>query len=223
MPFPTFDKQADIPKGFEGEYEERDGKWVAKLPDVAKLEETLGKVRGEKKDAEKLAREAADRAADLQRKLDAKEATGAETDKKVSDMLAKWEKDKDAAVKAVQDKLDEANGKLRSVNLDDKAKAAFLKAGGRPERADAALKLKRDILDLADERIVIKNEKGEVTTATVEDLWGKDFRKEMPDFYTGTKATGGNAPGGGTNGSTGAADADLLAHPERLIEAANTK
>ena len=164
MAFPIFEQQADIPKGFESEYEEKDGKWVARVPDVGKLESTLEKVRAEKKDAEKATREAQEKAADIQRQLDIKATAGADVDKKMAAALAKLEKAKQSAVKAVQDQLDAVTGKLRAVNLDDRAKAAFLKAGGRPERADAALKLKRDRLDLVDDRLVVKDEKGEGTT-----------------------------------------------------------
>jgi len=222
MAFPIFEKQADIPLGYESEYEEKDGKWVARVPDVGKLESTLEKVRAEKKDAEKATREAQEKAADIQRQLDIKATAGADVDKKMAAALEKWEKDKESAVKAVQDQLDAVTGKLRAVNLDDRAKAAFLKAGGRPERADAALKLKRDRLDLVDDRLVVKDEKGEVTTETVDDLFAKSFRKEMPDFYKGTQAKGGGAAGIQGAALDDGADADaILKNPRSALQAAH--
>lgn len=224
MPFPTFDTKDAIPKGFESEYEERDGKWQAKVPDVSKLEDTLAKVRSEKKEAERLAREASDKFAETQRQLDAKNATGADTDKKVSEMLAKWEQDKNAAVKAVQDELDARTAELRGIKLDDKAMADFVAAGGRPEKAKAALTLKKPFLDLDGERIIVKNEKGEATTATVADFWGKTFKTEMPEFFTGTKAAGGGAVGGAGKGvqPAGAMSADdVIKNPLAALQAAN--
>lgn len=225
MSFPTFKKKDEIPKGFESVYEEQDGEWVVKLPEH-KDSETLVKVRGEKKEVEKALRLANEKAADLQRQLDAKEASGKDTDQKVSEMLAKWEKDKDAAVKAVQDQLDATSAKLRKLQLTDVAKAEFLKAGGRPEKADAALKLKQELLDLAEERPVVKDEKGEIRSVSLADFWGKEFKKEMPEFFAGTKATGGNANGGSSMHPSatdpGAADA-ILKNPLAALQQANEK
>lgn len=224
MPFPTFAKKEEIPKGFESEYHEVEGQWVAKLPDTGKLEETLAKVRQEKKDAEKALRVAEDARADVQRKLEAKEATGQEADKKVAELLAKWEKDKEAAVKAVQDQLDATTGELRQIKLYDRAKTEFIDAGGRPERAAAALKQKKELLDLADDRIVVKNEKGEVTTESVKDFWGKTVKKEFPEWFTGTKASGGGAGGGAghdpVKGDPSAAD-ELIKNPLKALQTAN--
>lgn len=226
MPFPTFDAQKDIPKGFESEYEEKDGKWVAKLPDVSKIEETLAKVRAEKKEAEKRAKESDEAKAELQRKLDAKEASGQDTDKKVSEMLAKWERDKNDAVAKVQAELDQRTTELRQIKLYDKAKSEFIAAGGRPEKADAALKLKKDMLDLAEDRPVVKNEKGEVTTESIADFWGKSFKKEMPEFFVGTRASGSGAGGGASNqptkGDPNAAEM-VIKNPLAMLQQANEK
>lgn len=224
MPWPTFTSKEEIPTPFRAEYEEKDGAWHAKLPDTGTLDATLAKVRAEKKDAEKAGREASERAADLQRQLDAKAAAGVDTDKKVSDMLAKWELDKNAAVKAVTDQLTASNAKLREITLYDKAKAEFIKAGGRPEKAEAALTLKKDALDLAEDRMVVKNATGEVTTESITDFWGKSFRAEMPEFFVGTKASGGSASGGASafpaSGDPTAGDR-VIANPLAALQAAN--
>jgi hypothetical protein len=224
MSFPVFDKVGDVPKGFEAAYEEREGKWHAKIPDTAKIEETLTKTRSERKEFEKAAKDASEKAADLQRQLDAKSATGADTDKKVSEMLAKWEQDKNAAVKAVKDQLDTAAGELRTLKLDDKIKAAALAAGVLPTKVDAVLKLTKDSFDLADDRIVVKDAKGEVTTKTVADFFAKDYRAQMPELYQGTKATGGGASGGAsktTTTSDGSAGDRVIANPLQMLKDAN--
>lgn len=222
MPRPIFDKKDDIPKGFEDEYEEKDGKWQPKpVDDGAALKETLRKERDRADEAER------ERKA-LERKLAAAE-TGDEKDK-VSKALAKFdadlqaEKDRHAKVEA------DLQGQLRSIRLDDRAKEAFIKAGGRAERADKALKLYKDALDLDKDgkRIVIKDDDGNVTSTSIEDFWGKKVRAELPDFYTGTKAAGGGANNSGNNGtpapSTGKWDGEaVLKDPLGALSAANAE
>jgi len=216
MPLPIFEKQAEIPKGFEEVYEEKDGKWHPKASDTEKLTATLDKVRQEKKAAEKAAKEADEARAELERKLTAA-STGEEKDK-VNKALAKFDSDLAAEKEKFQKQLDAANAELRTLKLDEKAKQAFLDAGGRPEKADAALKLKKERLDLADGRMVVKNDKGEVTTTTIGDFWGKEFKTEMPEFFTGTKASGGGA-GGSTTAGGGSKFDDKMTAEQRLAAA----
>lgn len=222
MAFPTFKKKEDIPKGFEGEYEEKGGEWVAKAADTSKADETIAKIRKEKNDAEKAQKDAEKERDELTRKL-AVADTGGEKDK-VAKALQKFDEDAKKMKDEYDKKIADKDGELRKLKLDDQAKAAFLKAGGRPEKADAALKLKKDLLDLTDDRIVVKNAKGEPTTTTVEDFWGKDFKTEMPEFFTGTKATGGGAKGGAgaQPGKGQEGDAELvLKNPRALVDRAN--
>lgn len=225
--FPTFKTKAEIPKGFEAMYEEKDGEWKVKASDaeteLAKVTETLAKVRLEKKDAEKASTDATKRAADLQKELDAKKLTGDDLDKKTAELLATWKKDTEVAVAVVAKERDDALGKLRQVNLDDKAKAAFIAAGGRPERAAAALQLKKDRLDLADDALVVKDERGAVSTKTIADFWGKDVKTEMPEFFVGTKATGGGPSGGAGTGSTTTKTTfeEAMKNPLKLMQEAN--
>ncbi|HXG73015.1 MAG TPA: hypothetical protein VNJ04_20670, partial [Gemmatimonadaceae bacterium] len=191
MPLPTFKTKDEIPTGFESEYEEVEGEWK---PKESKLESTLERLKQEKKDERDSRKKLEDELADLRRKSQAME-TGEEKDK-VKKLLEKFDSDLKAAKEPLEKQLAEAQGRLRTLQLDDQAKAAFIKAGGRPEKADAALKLKKESLDLAEDRIVVKNDKGEPTTATIDDFWGKSFKSEMPEFFQGTKATGGGAGGG---------------------------
>lgn len=226
MPFPTYANKSEIPKGAEDVYEEKDGKWIPKLPDVSQLEGTLTKVREEKRNAEAAAKAATEKAADLQRQVDAAKLTGNDFEKKSAEMLANWNKEKDAAVKAVQDKLDAVTGELRTVRLDDKLKEHFLNSGGRPERAGKAIADTKHRFDLVDGEIVQKDAKGNVVTEKVTDFYGKTYKTEMPEFYSGTKASGGGAPGGaGTLPSKGdPALVELLEkNPSRLLQIANEK
>lgn len=221
MPVASFDKKDDIPKGFEDLYEESEGKFVLK---ASKLESTLEKVRDEKKAAEKRAKEAEDERADLQRKLAA--ASTGEAQDKVAKALAKFDEDLAKEKEKHKKELETLQGELRTIKLDDRLKEAFIAAGGRPEKAAAALELTKKNFDLAENRIVVKNEKGEVTTETAEDYYGKKYRTEMPEFYQGTKASGGGAGGGaGKTVSThtnGQWDADaVIADPLGALKSAN--
>jgi seryl-tRNA synthetase len=220
MPRPIFEKKDDIPKGFEDEYEEKDGKWHPKpVDDGAALKETLRKERERADDAEKERKK-------LERRLAAAE-TGDEKDK-VSKALAKFDEDLAAEKEAHKKELEKLQGELRSIRLDDRAKEAFIKAGGRPERADKALKLYKDALDLDKDgkRIVIKDDEGNVTTQTIDDFWGKKVRADLPDFYTGTKASGGGGKNDGLNPTPvptdGKWDGDaVLKDPLGALSAAN--
>lgn len=215
---PTFNKREEIPEGFSEFYAEKDGKWQPiPVDDGAALKETLRKEREARSDAEK-------ERGKLERKLAAAES-GDEKDK-VSKALAKFDDDLATEKERHRKELEKVQGELRTLKLDDQAKAAFIKAGGRPERAEAALKLKKDALDLAEDRIVVKDAKGEVTSASIDDFWGKTFRAEMPDFYVGTKADGGGASGGASRSQTvaspGAWDADaIMKDPLGAVNAAN--
>jgi seryl-tRNA synthetase len=232
MPWPTFKTKDEIPEPFRGEYEERDGAWHPKGAGgdggsgASKLEETLAKVREERKEAERRAREAEESRAALERQLAA--ASSGEEKDRVTKALKKFDDDLAAAKAEHKKELDAARAELRTLKLDDKVKAAFLAAGGRPERAEKALRDTKERFDLADDgRIVVKDAKGEVSTATVEDFFGKTYRAEMAEFYTGTKATGGGANGGAgatpaRTANAGAWDGDaVLKDPMGALNAAN--
>jgi hypothetical protein len=223
---PTFDTKDAIPKGFEDLYEEKDGKWHPKSADDGGLKTALQKERERADAAEKLSRRVSEERADLERKLTA--ASSGDEKEKVSKALAKFDADAIAMRADYDAKLAAAHGELRTLKLDDKVKAAFLAAGGRPERADKALRDTKDRFDLADDgRIIVKDDKGEASTATVVDFFGKTYRGEMAEFYTGTKASGGGSKGG-TSGTGTASTSntawsgdDVLANPLGALVAAN--
>lgn len=225
MKLPVFDKQADIPKGFEGLYEEKDGKWHPKASETETLESTVGTLRGEKKELEKKLKTAMDAQADLQRKLDVAGKGGENSDKEKRELLEKWEKDTAAAVKAVQDQLEAANAKLETYEVDTHLEKAFLAAGGREERKAQALSLTKGQFKRIDGKLVKVDAEGKPTTEKVEDFF-KGFKKDMPEFYQGSKGSGGGA-GGGTGGApitTDAAEIDKqLANPAGLIAKANAE
>ncbi len=229
MAWPTFKKHADIPEGFRDEYEEKDGEWVPKLPeadDGAELKTTLEKERKARKDAEKERKAAEEARADLERKLAAATGGGDEKEKaKLEKALAKFDADLAAAKAAHQAELDKVNGELRKLKLTDKVTEQFLKAGGRPERAEQMRRLTDGRLDLEGDRIVVKDAKGEVTSQSVEDFFAKTYKTEVPEFYSGTRAAGGGAGGGagGKGAGTGGkmSPDEIIANPLRALQEAN--
>lgn len=224
MKLPTFKKKDEIPKGFEDLFEEKNGEWVAKASDTERLEGTVETLRGEKKELEKKLKVADDKSSDLQRKLDVAESGKGDEGKKTKELLEKWEKDTAAAVKVVQDQLDAATTKIETFEVDDKLKAAFLAAGGRPEKSAAALELNKRHFGLVDGKLVKKDAEGKVSTEKVEDHFKATFKKDMPEFYQGTKATGGGA-GGGAGGkplnTDPAAAEKVIKNPLAMLQEAN--
>lgn len=194
MPFKTFKTLEEIDEAQrEDAVELKDGTFAVVEDSGAR--ETIAKIRKERDEFKRSARDAEDRLAERQREVDALKATTGDAEKKTGALLEQWRKDTEAAVAAVSKEKDALASELRQVKLIDKAKETFVRLGGRPEKAEAAIKLNRDRLDLIDGVPVIKDEKGEVTTKSLDDYFGKDFRKEMPEFFAGTQAAGGGANG----------------------------
>jgi hypothetical protein len=225
MSFPTFKAKAEIPKGFEAAYVEKDGEWVPNLPDTSKADEALAKVRTEKKDLEKALKTATDTAADLQRQLDTAKISGVDFDKKSKELLDSWKKDTDALVKTERDAKEAALAKVRTYEFDNQLKAAILDAGARPDRVSDAFELNKSKFDLVDGSIVLKDEKGNITTTTPKDYFAKTWKAERPEHYIGTKASGGGAPGSSgktpTVGSGTVSAEDVIKNPLAALKIAN--
>lgn len=226
MAFPVFKTQAEIPKGFEELYEEKDGAWHPKATDPGtELKETLAKERELRKEEAKARKKAEDERADLERRL-AAAGTGEEKDK-VAKALAKFDADLAAARSEFDAERTKLQGELRQLKLTDRVKAAFLNSGGRPERADKMLRDTEGRLDLEGDRIVIKDEKGQPTTQSVDDFFGKTYKTEVPEFFTGTKAAGGGGgkgAGGMPASGSGKLTADeVIANPLGALQAANAE
>lgn len=180
---------------------------------VTTLESTVKNLRKEKSDAEAAARTAGETAADLQRKLDAKEATGQQTDQKITEMLAKWQKDTEAAVAAaVADKdkeITRLSERVTKYDLDDVLGAEFKAAGGREDRrAKAVAQAKLDGWVLVDGKAVRKGPDGQILTTTTKDFFTGDFKKDVPEWYEGSKADGGGGEGGTGGTGNGFKDGD---------------
>jgi len=207
--FTAFDQ---IPKAQQsGALELKDGSWAVTdvSPDLAtlqtsvtNLENTLKIVRREKDTAEGAAKKATEAAADARRQLEAVAATGQQTDQKITEMLAKWQKDTETAVAtavAAKDKeITSLSERVTKYDLDDVLGAAFKDAGGREERRTKAVQqAKFDGWTLVDGKAVKKDATGQVLTMTTKDFFTGDFKKEVPEWYEGSKGDGGGASAGG--------------------------
>jgi hypothetical protein len=192
--FPVFDTQDQIPEGFRDDYEERDGKWHPKVPDVTNLKTALESER-QRAEREEKARKDAERERDnLRRQGSAKEKGVTEEQ---LDALRQEDAQKRAAeMTPLQAENAELKKKLRKVTHADRVRAMALEAGIMPDRIEDAMLILVDgpnaRTDLTEdgESIVVKSKKGELTTEKIEDFLAKTFREEKSWYYGGTGSSG---------------------------------
>lgn len=211
MPLPiTTDSLDAIPEALRSAYVERDGAFhldaeIPKPEDVSGLRKAIAAERKTAEEQRKAAREAAERNAALERELEALRVSGGDFEKKASELLNKWNTES-ASKLAEREKewtaqIAEKDGKLRKLLLTDNLRKAFIDAGGRAERLDEAIDLTSKHFDLVDDRPVMKDDKGDLSTTTPKEFFEKMFRQRLPEFYKGTQAAGGGAGGSPAGGS----------------------
>lgn len=216
MAFPTYEKKEDIPKGFEDLYEEKDGKFSPKVPEVPDVTKLNTALETERTNAatEKAERVKAENAlAALRRKEAAREGN-------ISDEQLTKLRDEDALkrkteLEPVQTELLETKAKLRKITLSDRLRTLGTAAGWLPDRIEDAMVLIQPLTDLAegsDSNIVVKGEDGKPTTEKIEDFLKVTFKKKKPWLYKGAGASGGGA--GGSSRSAGADDEDERPVPD---------
>jgi hypothetical protein len=209
MPLPVFDTQDAVPEAFRGEYEERDGKWHPKVPDVTKLNSALQSERDRATEQERL-RKAAERERDDLKRAEKAKAAGISAEELEQIRVAERE-----ARKPLEDELTTVRAENRKLKLTDRVKALALAAGVMPDRIKQAMKILDERTDLTDaDGIVVKDEAGKVTTETIEDFLAKTFKKESPWFYAGAGASGSGASG--SNGSGGGTATDTTTPAQAL-------
>lgn len=232
MTWPTFESQDDIPEQFRDSYEERDGKWV---PRDRPGEEALSALEAERKArkeaedarkaAEKAQRDVQDQLLEAKRKAEAKEAgLGADDLKELREKIRADERravsEEMEALKAKVEEAQQVQEENRTLKLDQKVKSQMRDSGVRPNRIDRMFALYRDDFDLDDEgKPIVKEHPGKALKIFIED----DVKKEIPEWFTGTKADGGGA-GGITNGVTpgGMTADDVRANPQQARAAARS-
>lgn len=226
MKLPVFATQEEIPDGFGGLYEEKDGKWHPKdlsggdgpsKESIEKLEITLEKERKDRKAAETQLKELGTKVAELETRAKAKEA--GITDEKLTELREEIRADLEKEYEEFKTKAETLGQEVRGLKLDSQVKKLALEHGVRAERVDAWWRLFGDRFDLTDDgKPMVADKPGiEVTKLITGDL-----KKEMPDFYTGTQAAGGGAGGIQKNGQlvAGTGADDVIKNPGAALQAA---
>jgi hypothetical protein len=185
MPFPIYDTQDEVPEAFRAEYEEREGKWHPKVPDVTNLKTALQSER-DRATREEAARKAAETERDtLRRKGSAKEK--GVTEEQLAALRADDERKRKADLEPLQRENQELKKENRKLKLTDRVQKLALDAGVMPDRIEDAMELLDKRVDLTEdgETIVVKNKKGEITTEKIETFLETTFRAEKGWLYGG--------------------------------------
>jgi hypothetical protein len=220
MALPTFEKQADIPKGFEGEYEEVEGKW-APIDHAAALQKSLKEEREKRDAAEAKMKVAVKAAADAAAEKQAKAAGMTEDDLKklyagIEDSLRKEYEPKLTA-------LDAATRENRELKLNNVVKSMFRSAGAVASRIDDFWKLHSEEFDLtSDGKPMVRDEPGKDVAKHIAGIM-----KNRAEWVAGTKASGSGS--GGYQSTTAPQSSgpltfeDLVKNPAAGIAAANER
>ena len=216
MSLPTFKKREDIPKGFEDEYEERDGEWVG-IDRTSKLQKSLDAEREKREAAEKVAKKAAKEAADATARGAGATATELELAyKRIEDNIRTEYADKVA-------ELDTLRAENQDLALTNVVKERFRGLGALKHRVDDFLTLHgKEFALSADKKPIVKAEPGKDIDKHIQSIM-----KQRPEWVQGTKATGGGA-GGLTTTPAGSGPAgavtfeDTVKNPAAAIAQANS-
>lgn len=225
MKWPVFEKQEDVPEQFRDQYEERDGKWQVKTEGddtkaaIAKLQTALDDERTKREAAEALSRKTATELQKLQN--DDKGKAAGLTKEKLDEMRAEVRKEVLAELDPQIKAGEAAAGEVRTLKLDNRVKALAASNGVRADRLEAWWKQHRDRFDLTDDgkEIIVKGHAGKEPAKYIAD----ELKKEIPEFYQGTKGDGGGAGGihDGSPGVSGLKFEDITKNPSVGIAAAN--
>lgn len=184
MPFPTFATQDEVPEPFRDEYEEKDGAWVARMPEPEKGP-TRKEIERRAQAAEKRAKEAEERAAQLETEREAAQSGIKPEDlqKLRATIEAEYRTKLDEKEKAIHEltfgaQLDALLADAGVLDLED----GRLVFGGR--------------FELADGKLVPKEDKSVTPKAFIESR----LMTEKPHHFRGTQAAGGGAGGSRSTG-----------------------
>lgn len=214
MALPTFAKQDEIPKGFEGEYEERDGKWHPKDA-TAELKLEFAAEREKREAAEANAKKAAKALKDLERKGDG--ATDEQLKKLREDITKEVRAELDEEYKPKLTEAEALKGENRSLKLEGVVKKMWLDANVLPDKVDRLWKLHADEYDLTSEGK--PSVKGKATADVTKH--SAAIAKQYPEWVSGTKATGGGAAGVTLPAAGGGADQVGKVDPTQRLRAAH--
>jgi len=187
MTLPAFDSLDAVPEPFREAYELRDGKAVPKADLLGPGgQSAIERMKEAERKAKLDAKEAADRAAELQRQLEA--AKGGVS----SEVLEKWNAEKAKELAERDAKVDAMTKQLRGLQLDDKVKAAALEAGMFPKHATTTLRALMDRFDLSGEGKPVVLEDGKPSPKSLAEFFTA-HKADFPELYQAPPASGGGA------------------------------
>jgi hypothetical protein len=189
MPFATYDTQDEVPEELRDVYEEKDGKWQAKVPDVANLNSALQAERT-KAATEEAARKKAERElGDIKRK------TSAEQHGITEEQLQALRDEDSTKRKPLEDEIATLRTENDKLTRLDKVRATALHNGVMADRIEDAMLSLDGRTRLTDAKtIVVLDKDGNATTEKLEDFLGKTFRAEKPWLYAGSGGSGSGTP-----------------------------
>lgn len=196
MPLKSFDSKDAIPEALrETAIESKDGKFViAEDPDVSGIQSALEKERKRAGDEEKARKELERRTSELEQQI--KGSAAGLTEQQQKEFRDSVRKDLEKEFEPLKDKASKYDSLERRVLLDDPVKDTMLskEVGVRGERQKALWTLIKDRFDLtADGKPMVKDHPG----VSIDKYLGDVVKREYPEFFVGTQATGGGA--GGSN------------------------
>ena len=191
MPLPIYDTQDAVPDDVRDDYVEHEGKWQPKaVVELAVEKRKRATLLNEKREAERLQKEAQD-------KLDAAERAAEAARKGISeDELQKIRDAEAAARRPIEEERDRLKAENRKLKLTDRVQSLALKHGVMPDRIEDAMLALECRTDLGDnDGIVVKDKDGNLTAETIGSFLSKTFKAEKPWLYAGSGASGSGADG----------------------------
>jgi hypothetical protein len=188
----TTDSLESIPETLRGAYVQKDGKFVldAEIEDVSGLKKTVKATRDEREAAERRAKEAEARAAELQQKIEQADLAS----KGLTDAKKEWD---EKYLKPTLDKLTAKEMEIRSLKLDGKIQSAAFDAEVIDPKA--FWKLHGEDFDLDDKgQPFFKADPSKPIKEAIE-----SYRETESYLFKGTQAAGGGAAGIQGSGSAG--------------------
>jgi hypothetical protein len=209
MPLQIYDSQDAVPEeAREVALALADGRYAVEQPeDIEGLKKNTAKLIAEKREADRKAKEATARLAELERAAAAKDA-GLN-----SEQLAKLRESVQADYAPIVAERDTLKAKVRALTLDTAVQSEMAKAGVRGDRIALLWKTVQDEFDLTDEGEPYVRS---APTKTIAQYIAGDLRQAVPEFFAGTGASGG-----GATGSRGAAPAKTISRSDTRAFLAN--
>lgn len=222
----VYDKLDAIPEPVREYYTEQDGKFVLNAevethPAVGGLKSALGKERdGRKKVEETYKGIDPARYHQLVKEAEEREHQGKPDLDKIVEKRVKETELKFAPVLERVSVLEKEN---RTLKLDDRVKAAALKAGMLPEDVDDEMTIllhgRKPRFDLNDEgRVIVLDDDGDPLNVPPEKWFAETYKSRKPKVFAGTTGSGSGARGS-TGGSGSIKELENLPPAARLTRA----